>query len=308
MSANPFVSIVIINWNGIRFIDKCIKSILSSTYKNIEIIVVDNGSTDGSPEYVSKKYPNVKLIKNARNLGYARACNIGIKYAKGDIVAILNNDVWVEASWLEPLIKMLSNPKIGVTGPVIVDSSNKVQNLGYLLHPSCYPIAVSVNNQHERLELDYISGAAIIARKETLMEVGGFDEKFFAFYEDADLCFRLKTKGYDCRICKSSKIYHIGSASWSKFRLWQFVTSENSRLRFIVKHFGLIRLLKSLLVYDIQYWVGRIIDVTRGTTKSQSHRDAHSLLKTALNILASRIILVLSLPQILSKILKDKYV
>ena len=153
MSDNPLVSIVIINWNGIRFIDRCIKSVLSSTYKNIEIIVVDNASTDGSPEYVSKRYPNIRLIKNARNVGYARACNIGIKYAKGDIIAILNNDVWVEPSWLEPLIKILSNPRIGVTGPVIADPDNRVQNLGYLLHFSCYPIPVDVDYQHEKFLL-----------------------------------------------------------------------------------------------------------------------------------------------------------
>ena len=305
MNDSPLVSIVIINWNGIRFIDKCIKSILSSTYKNIEIIVVDNASTDGSPEYLSKRYPNIKLIKNARNLGYARACNIGIKYAKGDIIAILNNDVWVDASWLEPLIRILSNPRIGVAGPVIVDPSNKIQNFGYLLHFSCYPIPVNVDNRHEKLKLDYISGAAIIARKKTLMEIGGFDEKFFAFYEDADLCFRLKTKGYECRICKSSKIYHIGSASWNKFGLWQFITNENSRLRFIAKHFGLVRLLQSLLIYDIQYWVNRVIDIRSGLTKTQRSGGFNLLLKTLLNVISSRFFILLLLPRILVRLKND---
>jgi len=306
MIKKPLVSVVIINWNGIQFIDKCLKSIISSTYNNLEIIVVDNNSSDGSPEYISKNYPNVKVIKNNRNLGFAAACNIGIKNTRGDIVVVANNDIWVDSSWLDPLIELASKPEIGIVGPVVLEPrDSSIQNAGYRLHVSCYPIAIFQGRKYQSEELpslitvDYVSGAAMVARKDLLVKLGKFDERFFAFYEDADICLRVKKLGYRCYICTTSRIYHFGSASWNKFGLWQFLTSELSRIIFIIKHYGILHLVKSLLVYDIQYWIKRIIDVKHGLTKTQRSSGPSSLLKTILNVASSRFVILFCLPKLL---------
>ncbi len=227
MVGTPLVYIVVLNYNGYKDTVECIESLKTITYKNCKVIVVDNNSTDGSYDKLKSGYPELDIIKSAENLGYAGGNNLGIKKAlenKADYVCIINNDVVVEPSFLETVIsKMENDNNIGIAGSKVCEYYDrvKIQSTGSridLLRGNVYQINPGTlkDSVEEDMDVDYISGSCLVARKDIFEKIGLLPEVYFLFFEETEWCLRAWRAGYKVRCICDSVIYHKGSSTIDK--------------------------------------------------------------------------------------------
>jgi len=215
---HPKVFIIILNWNGLKDTLECLESVFKLDYPNFEVIVVDNGSTDNSVEVIRKAYPQVILIENKENLGYAEGNNVGIRYALkhgADYVWLLNNDTVVEADVLIKLVTTAeSSPKIGLASPVIYyyNKPDKVQFCGSYIDKKRKTIVYfhQIDDIQKSEKLDHIClwGTALLVKKSVIMKIGYLNEEFFAYWEDTEYSVRALEAGFKNIIVISSKVYH----------------------------------------------------------------------------------------------------
>jgi GT2 family glycosyltransferase len=214
---NPLVSIIIVNYNGRLFLEKCMSSLMKQTYHAIEIILVDNGSADSSIDFIKREYPSIRIIANKENLGFAKGNNVGIKESKGEFIATLNNDTEVTPKWVEELVKgMDSNNKVGMCASKMLFMKNPqtINSTGISISRSgaCWDRGISEHDlgQYESVEEVFgpCAGAAMY-RKSMLEEIGLFDEEFHAYMEDTDLAFRGRLAGWKCLYMPGAVVYHI---------------------------------------------------------------------------------------------------
>lgn len=220
------VSIIIVNWNGKRYLNECLASAFNQTYLNYNVILVDNGSNDGSIEFVKEKYPEVKIIKLDKNYGFAKGSNIGMKEALKDkdvkYIALLNNDTKVDKIWLSELVKVAENEeKIGIcTSKILrmdkltIDSTGQVLRLGMLVDRGHNKI--DRGQYDDKSDIFSACAAACLYKREMLGEIGLFDESFFAYYEDAELSWRAYKNGWKARYVPTSIVYHKGGGTSKK--------------------------------------------------------------------------------------------
>lgn len=225
----PKVSIIIVNWNGAVDTLECVESLEKITYSNYEIIIVDNGSADSDIKQLKNSLDkrNVSLILNDTNKGFTGGNNIGINAAlknNSDFVLLLNNDTVVESDFLEPLVELFDKyEKTGITAPQInyYDKRNfiwseggkisKIRGSGF-----AYSDKPDENKIKDDKIVSFASGCCLLIRREILEKIGQFDENFFLYVEDTDLCFRTLTAGFKIIITHNSKIYHKVGASTNK--------------------------------------------------------------------------------------------
>ncbi|MCM8823168.1 MAG: glycosyltransferase, partial [Candidatus Omnitrophica bacterium] len=246
----PFVSIIIVNYNGKHLLKDCLLSLYDMDYpkSRFEVIVVDNGSHDGSKEYINKHFPATKVLNNQEN-NYCKANNLGIKEAKGDYIAFLNNDTKVDKNWLKELVRNIrSDERIGCCGGKVLFPDGKIQSTGHYEFPNfCWGdrgLREIDIGQYEYLEeVNSLSGVAILFRRNCLEEVGFFDEDFMMYLEDVDMFIRCKQQGWKLLYVPKAIVYHKfhGTAEESLVRFYV----ERNRLLVIAKHFpeGLSRAL-----------------------------------------------------------------
>jgi len=212
---NIKVSVIIVNWNGKHHLVECLTSLLKQTFKSFETILVDNGSTDGSIEFVEEHFPVVKVIKLNNNKGFCRGNNIGLQHARGDFIALLNNDTLVDMHWLEELYRAITkHSHVGTCASCIVNYYSRdvldTAGDGFDLCGVGYKIGEGMpvtEFQKER----YVFGAcagAVLYRRSMIDEIGFFDERFFAVGEDLDLNFRARLAGYKCLYVPQAVVYH----------------------------------------------------------------------------------------------------
>jgi GT2 family glycosyltransferase len=214
----PLVSISIVNLNGEKYLGECLKSLEELNYPEdkLEIIVVDNGSTDNSLETIKNNYPQVKIIKNSRNMGFAHANNQAAKAAKGEYVAFLNNDTKVDKNWLIELLRpVYKNKEVVASGSKVLSiDGKKIDFAGGMINfegkgfQVDYGMPVEDDRQDEYKFLPFVNGGAMMVDKGVFLDAGGFDEDFFAYYEDVDLGWRLWVLGYKVVFCPRSIVYH----------------------------------------------------------------------------------------------------
>ncbi len=231
---NPLVSIVILNFNGKENLEYCLPSVKRLNYKPIEVIVVDNGSTDDSIEFLKTHYPHVKLIENKKNLGYSIGNNIGASRAKGKYILVLNDDTKLTPDLITKLVgRMESNQKIGITMPKILfmDKPNVVDSvgsfftkLGIFQHISDFGVKDGTLDLPEKIFS--AKSACILIRKKLYMDIGGFDEDFFAYAVDPDLCWRVWQRGFEVILVPDARIYHKGSVTNIKHVNADFIVYE----------------------------------------------------------------------------------
>ncbi len=221
----PKISAVVVNWNNKKLTENCVRSILAQKAE-LDIILVDNGSEDGSAEYLGEKFPKLKIIALKKNLGFAGGVNAGIKEAlknNSEYITLLNNDVVVEESWVQALANMLGeDDSIGaVTGKLLFKDGKEVDNTGD--EYSIWGLTIARDRGIKTKELSRSEGevfgacaGAAMYRAKVFKEVGLFDEKFFAYYEDSDLNFRMQLAGWETRYEPTAVAYHDTGATSKK--------------------------------------------------------------------------------------------
>lgn len=249
------VSIIIPNYNGAKYIKECIDSVYNQTYKDYELIVVDNASRDDSNKIIEENYPQIKLIKNSINTGFSIAVNQGIKTAKGEYVILLNNDTLAEPTWLEALVNAIEKDKkiFSVCSKMIQYYDNKkIDDAGdeYCILGWAWKRGdgKSTDEYTKTVEVFSSCAGAAIYRKSIFDEIGYFDENFFAYMEDVDISYRAKIHGYKNVYCADAKIYHIGSAtSGSKYNAFKIKLAARNNIYVPYKNMPLLQLIVNII-------------------------------------------------------------
>ena len=238
---HPFVSIIIVNYNGKKLMKECLDSLSGLDYPKpkLEIIMVDNCSEDGSVEFVKDGWHQVKIIENKVN-NYCQACNFGIIKAAGEYVVFLNNDVKVSEKWLIELVRaMEKDTAIGAATSKLLKDDGTIQNAGLYELPNFYWDERGAGKSGEEFnqadEVDAISGASVIFRRSALKQVGFLDEDFIMFGEDVDICLRLKKRGWRLAYIPLSVVYHKLHGSCNEDFAREAI--ERNRLLLVAKHF-----------------------------------------------------------------------
>lgn len=225
------ISVIILSWNGREMTAKCLDSLRKQTWRDYETIVVDNGSKDGSVEMLERDYtdyPNLTVLSQARNMGFDEGCNIGIRAAKGEFIAVLNNDAAPEPDWLERLAAvMVDNPKVAVCQPKVlqipkttdgylIDTTGDFYHIWGMPHPRGRD-EVDRGQYDKPEEIFAANAAAALFRKAVFDKIGWFDKEFFAYYEDVDISFRARLAGFIVWYEPKAVVYHlVGGSSGGK--------------------------------------------------------------------------------------------
>jgi GT2 family glycosyltransferase len=229
--ALPRVSIVIVSWNARPLLQTCLPSVVATDYPDVEVLLADNASTDGSAAWVARKYPSVKIVRHPDNWLFCRGNNAALPHATGDFILLLNNDVEVPPGWLRPLVDTMRRTEdVGAVQPKLLqyDDRDRFEYAGAaggFLDRVGYPF--TRGRLFDTLETDrgqyddardvfWATGAALLLRRSALDEVGLLDERFEMHMEEIDLCWRLQRHGYRVRVQPESTVYHIGGASLPK--------------------------------------------------------------------------------------------
>ena len=264
MSENPLVSVIVLNYNAGELLLNCIESVKKSAYKNLEIILVDNISTDKSQKICKEKYPDIKLIQNDENFGYCEGNNIGIREAEGDYIIILNPDTIVESNWIEELISAYNKFGEGLYQPKHLSLNEKTvyMSAGNMLNIFGFGYAREKGNKDENQfnkieEISYASGTCLFTSSAVLKKVGLFDPFIFLYHDDLDLGWRASQLGIKSYYVPTSLIYHAESYSL-KWNAEKFYWLERNRKYCILTHYSkqtYSKIFPTLLVVDFFVWM-----------------------------------------------------
>ncbi len=215
MKNKPLVSILIVNWNGKKHLKEVLSSIKKNTYRNYEVIIVDQGSDDGSVSYIKKGHPYVKLVETKENLGFAGGNNVGVKYARGKYILFLNNDTKLEPDLLTYLVRAIAEKGVGVVQPkILFYDGAEIQSTGSFLTKSGFLFHRGYGAPRDSYnEPDYIfsaNGSSMLVRRALIERIGLFDEDFFAYFEESDFCWRAWNAGYKVKYEPRAVVYHKG--------------------------------------------------------------------------------------------------
>ncbi len=265
------VSINIVNWNGFDYLSNCIESIKAQTYKNIEINIIDNNSTDGSVKFLAKKYPEIKLIVNTLNEGFSRAHNQAIKISSGKYIIPLNFDIILSSAFVEEMVKAIeSSPGIGIVSGKLYalrngGKTNIIDSTGITMQ-SMFPADRGQNEtdsgQYDNLEYIFgASGAAPLLSLDMLEEIKlnteYFDEDFYIYVEDVDMCWRAQLYGWKALYTPAAIAYHHRGATRqddSAMKADYLLIGYRNRYWAIIKNAILINLIKNFFWVSIKEW------------------------------------------------------
>lgn len=253
----PLVAVVILNWNGKKYLEKFLPSVIASTYANKLVVVADNASSDDSVSFLKQCYPGIKIILNNENGGFAKGYNSALKQIDAPYYVLLNSDVEVTPGWIEPIITLMEADRlIGACQPKLLDYQHRKSfeyagACGGWLDNFGYPFArgrVFETCEEDKGQYDnaaacfWASGAAFFVRSAVYKELRGFDEFFFAHQEEVDLCWRMQLSGYKVYCDPASVVYHVGGGTLPK---------GNSRKTFLNFRNNLIMLCKNFTIAEI---------------------------------------------------------
>jgi GT2 family glycosyltransferase len=247
------ISIILVNYNGADVLIDCLNSLEKFIPQdNCEIIVVDNNSQDNSVDILNDKFPHIKLIKLPKNVGFGSGNNAGAKVAKGEFIFLLNTDTILESNILPHLIELMSeNPDVGIIGPKLlfpdksfqISFSPEISIKGEFTARKLHKNAENKNKLHiieedfqDIKEVDIVVGAAFFIRADLFNLLGGFDEKFFMYFEESDLCQRVRNKGYKVLYTPHVSLIHIRGYSVNKISNKMAVEYRRSQIYYYHKH------------------------------------------------------------------------
>ena len=238
---------MVLNFNGRKYLKQCLDSLLATDYPNFKIIVIDNGSADGSVEFVRSNYPNVRVIKHDQNYGYACAYNLVIGAVQSEYVALVNNDILVEPSWLRELVSYAENDDIAAVTPKMKFLHDKTRINAAGGNCDLYGVGWNRGNgevdmgQYDAVqEVFYGNGGALLIKKRIWREVGPFDERYFMYGEDLDWCWRARLKGYKIIYVPYAEVHHHWRGSGGPMvhlleRHWRSTVLKNYSLKTLIQ-------------------------------------------------------------------------
>jgi GT2 family glycosyltransferase len=259
--SNPILSIIIVTWNGKKYALECIESLhQNESAVSAEIIVVDNGSSDGTPAAIRHRFPSVKVIENHSNLGFAKANNIGMAWSRGQYVCLVNSDVVVPAGCLEKMIEFMeANPDVGVLGPKMLSPGGgigaSVMRFPTIWNTFCSALALHRIAPHSPVlggfemagypyntidDVEVLTGWFWMVPRVALQEVGGLDERFFMYGEDIDWCKRFRQADWRAVFFPKAEALHYGAASSGEAPTRFYVEMRRANLQYFQKHHGQI--------------------------------------------------------------------
>lgn len=225
-------AVVILNYNGKKFLEEFLPTVLANTNKELaEIVVADNASTDGSVAFMKERFPEIRLIVNDANGGFATGYNLALRQIEAEYYVLLNSDIEVAPQWIEPLLELMdSDPSIAACQPKILsfydrDKFEYAGASGGFIDQYGYPFCRGRVFQHletdhgqydDVCEVFWATGACMVVRSDCYLKYGGLDDSFFAHMEEIDFCWRMKNLGYKIYCCPLSKVYHIGGGTLPK--------------------------------------------------------------------------------------------
>lgn len=276
------ISIIITNYNGEKFLSKCLRAIFDQTYKNFEVILVDNNSSDGSISLVRKEFPDVIIIRNLVNRGYAGGCNDGARKSRGDFLLFLNTDTIAEPDFLEILNKSSElYPNYGMYASKMIYPDGRINSTGICISLSgaAWDRGMGEKNLGQYNQIEEIfgpCGGAALYRRDIFEKLGGYDEDFFLYMEDVDLACRIQLSGFRCLYLPDAKIYHYhGGTAGVESDITIYYGNRNI-IWYPIKDFPFVLLLISL------FWMsGRTVGTLfyysykgRGKIAYKSKKDA----------------------------------
>ncbi len=308
------LSIIIVSWNVKKVLIDCLESIEENPASEpFEVIVVDNASSDGTVESVRNKFPEVVVIANSQNLGFAAANNQGIEKSQGEYILLLNPDTIIHSDSLDILIEFMDkNEDVGICGPQLLNQDGTIQSsvrcfptfrgalyrhtvIRYLgLFKNEYKKWLMKNFDHKtKMDVDQVMGAALMIRQSIIEDIGVMDEQFFMYYEEVDLCFRIKQAGWRVVFMPEVVITHLGSQSSGQIPVKKQMMAITSLLKFFRKHRGksitivfncifkpaiILRAICDLIVGVLSYIFSVVTRNSRRREKSQTKVKASSIL------------------------------
>ena len=254
-------AVVVLNWNGINWLKKFLPILIEKS-KGANIYIADNASTDNSVDYVNNNFPNVKVLKNFSNEGYAKGYNDSLETLKEEFFVLINSDIEVTDNWIKPIINLMeANSDIAACQPKILSFHDRnkfeyagacggfIDTLGY---PFCrgriFSDLEDDNNQYNDItEVFWASGACLFVRAKHFKEVNGFDNDFFAHQEEIDLCWRLKNKGYKIMVNPNSAVFHVGAGTLNTNSPFKTYLNFRNNLFMLYKNLSVLKLIITIL-------------------------------------------------------------
>jgi GT2 family glycosyltransferase len=314
MEAGPRASIIVVNYNGCQYLDTCLAAVFSQELEGeFEVIVVDNGSSDGSAKYVGSIWPKARLVQSQVNLGFAAGSNLGIRKAVGKHVVLLNNDTRARPDWLKSLIEIAENdPSVGaVTSKLVfMERPEVIQNAGGLVltdgSGGDRGGGEEDRGQFDRREEVFAAcGAAVLLTRPMLEDVGVFDPTFFAYYEDTDLSWRMRLRGWRIVYEPAAVVEHCHagtSIEWSAFFTFHvdrnrlFMILKNAPPAFALRAFAHFAWLSVRFVGRAM--LRRVMRAARGQAPTERPQKAASRVRTHVRVVLS---LLHHMPEMLAK-------
>lgn len=248
----PLVSAVVVNWNGARSLEACLESLLAQTWPDLEVLLVDNGSQDGSAEAAVARFgERLRLVRNARNEGFARGNNQAFALARGEWVFLLNSDAVADPQAVAELMRFAAGrPEVGMLAcrVVVRDRPQFFDSAGLLLYPDgvCRPRGWEEKDLGQYDQAEEVlapCGSACALRKGLLDELGGFDETYFAYLEDLDLGMRGQLLGWKCFYVPGARVRHAKSSSYGNYSRFKAYHVERNRI------FNAVKLLPRFILF-----------------------------------------------------------
>ena len=297
-------AVVILNWNGKHWLEKFLPNVIFNS-SDVTVIVADNNSTDNSVSFLQEKFPEIQIIQNEGNYGYAKGYNLALKQIDAEYFVLLNSDIEVTKEWISPIISLMDSDKtISACQPKILDYNNKskfeyagasggyIDKFGY---PFCrgriFETLEKDNNQYDDItEVFWASGACLFIRSAHFNEVNGFDNDFFAHQEEIDLCWRLKNKGYKIMVNPNSIVYHVGGGTLDSSSPFKTYLNFRNNLFMLFKNLPAIELVKTVLIRLILDGIAGLKFLTK-----------RKGLRHVLAILRAHIVFYLTIPHLIIK-------
>lgn len=271
---SPLVYVLVLTHNGLEHLPVCLGSIARQTYRPLRTLLVDNASTDGSVDYVARNFPDIEILRNERNVGFAEANNRGMRLAMergAEFVALLNNDTECDPGFLSALVSAAAtDPSIGACAPKLLfyDARSVLNSVGTeVTMIGCggdRGMGERDEGQYDRMEEVFgVSGGACLLRCEALRRVGFFESNYFIFLEDIDLSWRMRLGGYRILAVPSSVVYHKFNATMGRFSAFRIYLNEKNRIRNVLKNFS-PRTLRTVLPRMLRYDARLFRDILSG--------------------------------------------